>query len=769
MHHLIQKIVFGAFIVRKLSGFIPVMRFGLIVFFMLQFNTGHTTHIVGGDIGYRCLGNNLYEITLTLRRDCINGNPGAQFDNPASMGIFDRQGRLQSQLGNVGRLLMQFRQDDTLNEVLSKSCGIIGGDVCVHTTTYVDTIELPFLVGGYILSYQRCCRNFTIRNIVDPLASGATYTLEITEESLLQCNASPLLGPYPPIYICGGQAIAFDLKARDEDGDSLVYKMCTPYLGADQLNPRPATPSNPPYDFVIFSGNYSLNDMIGGIPPLNISPSSGFMSGFAEPVIAQYLIAYCVEEYRNGKLLSTLRRDFQINVRLCNSTPHADFDLNFLQCLNPFKVQLQNNSTDLFSSLEKYFWEFRINGQVQRSDLKDPEFVSSETGILEIQLIVESKEMCRDTILKKFVLDGPELDFNFRTDTICLLDSVELVKVYDPDYMYEWSPLEGLTCVRCPNPKAGPVKNTRYILRTYNATCETFDTVDVIVKPCTIDPCAIFLESECLPNGMIQISALDGNARLVQPRQRDRELFWNIQKHSNHPEYTIQNQNPILLYESDVFSLTYKYYSWPPGRPKSIEYADICQQKFQDTVKLNCSGPCSELQFILASCEDDYHKQFNLNYPTGICKTICGGACQFIIALFETDGRLINPSDYEINWSNGTTGSYVELMAPYFNNLSVSVKKGDCFWKGKYIKSCQSFGQWQNDPDQLISLKYRKGSGTGTLVRNCSLGVAYYRLSTLDGRTLTNDLSNLDRIESGIYLLTEEVAEMKWNYLLMIE
>ncbi|MBK9108913.1 MAG: hypothetical protein IPM92_11260 [Saprospiraceae bacterium] len=727
----------------------------------------NATHIVGGDITYRCLGNQLYEITLTLRRDCLNGNPAAQFDNPAAMGIFDHQGRLQSQLGNVGRLLMDFRQDDTLNEVLSKTCGIVGGDVCVHTTSYIDTVELPFIQGGYILAYQRCCRNYTIRNIVDPLESGATYTLEISEEALIQCNSSPQLGSYPPIYICGGLPIAFDLKAKDADGDSLVYRMCTPYLGADQLNPRPATPSNPPYDLVVFSGAYSLSDMIGGTPPLQIGAATGYMAGFAEPIIAQYLIAYCVEEYRNGKLLSVLRRDFQINVRICNSTPIADFDLSFKECRKPITLQMQNKSTDPFSTLEKYFWEFNINGQTQTSDLQNPVLTTSETGLLKIQLIVESKEPCSDTIVRQFILKEPGLEFNFRADSICLKDSIEMIKKFDSAYQYEWSPKEGLSCTSCPNPKASPAKNTRYILRSYNNDCEVTDTFDIYVSPCIIDPCMIFLEKECMPNGMIQISAVDGNSNLIQTKIRERELFWNISKNSNHPEYTLQNQNPILLFKDDILTVTYKYYSWKTGRPKSIEFADICEQKIKDTVNIECSGPCSEMKFILSSCEDDYDELHQLNYPASICKTICGGACQFIIGLFETNGQLINPADYEIQWSNGSAGAYVELMAPYFNNLRVSVKKGDCVWNGRYYKSCNLFKDMQSSHTQLKTIQFRKGSGAQILTNNCK-EKGTYSVWTIDGKKLCNDLKQLESLANGIYIIRGESLKDIESYLLYV-
>ena len=50
-------------------------------------NEVHATHIVGGEIGYRCLGNDMYEIRLRVFRDCDTGVPW--FDNPASVGVFD--------------------------------------------------------------------------------------------------------------------------------------------------------------------------------------------------------------------------------------------------------------------------------------------------------------------------------------------------------------------------------------------------------------------------------------------------------------------------------------------------------------------------------------------------------------------------------------------------------------------------------------------------------------------------------------------------------
>ena len=126
-------------------------------------------------------------------------------------------------------------------------CEVIGGDVCVHTTTYIDTVYLKPRLGGYTLAYQRCCRNKTITNIVDPELVGATYSITITNDALLYHNSSPRFKAWPPVYVCGDRPIAFDHSATDQEGDSIVYSLCVPYSGADTANSKPTTPSRPPF------------------------------------------------------------------------------------------------------------------------------------------------------------------------------------------------------------------------------------------------------------------------------------------------------------------------------------------------------------------------------------------------------------------------------------------------------------------------------------------------------------------------------------------
>jgi len=118
--------------------------------------TTSASHVIGGQLTYQCLGNNMYELLLEFRRDCFNGAVGAEFDDPVSIGVFDADGNF------LDEILIDFMEDDTLNEVLTSECQVLGEDVCVQITEYRKVVELPVQEGGYILSYQRCCRNRTI-------------------------------------------------------------------------------------------------------------------------------------------------------------------------------------------------------------------------------------------------------------------------------------------------------------------------------------------------------------------------------------------------------------------------------------------------------------------------------------------------------------------------------------------------------------------------------------------------------------------------------
>ncbi|MCB0704130.1 MAG: gliding motility-associated C-terminal domain-containing protein [Saprospiraceae bacterium] len=382
----------------------------LLPLFLLFLSDLHATHIVGGEMNYTCLGDDMYEITLTIFRDCYNGSPNAYFDDPASIGIFS--GATNALLFDV---LVPFDPmiNDTLDPVLSSICLVVPPDVCVHTTTYTTVVELPPVIGGYTLAYQRCCRNMTISNIIGPLDTGATYEVFISETALLECNSNPKFNTWPPVYICVNEPIYFDQSAFDVDGDSIVYKLCTPLKGADPGNPMPQPPNAPPYQPIDWiNPPYNVANMLNGSPggvPLTIDPETGLLEGLPN-TIGQFVVGICVEEYRDGVLISTTRRDFQYNVGVCGETTSA-FLAPEVQC-GDYNVSFINDSFNA----DDYLWDFGDPANPgPNSTAINPSYTYPEPGLYTITLIVEPNTICADTFSTEVLLNENTLvpDFEY--------------------------------------------------------------------------------------------------------------------------------------------------------------------------------------------------------------------------------------------------------------------------------------------------------------------------------------------------------------------
>jgi gliding motility-associated-like protein len=399
-----------------MKSFFPKCLWSLLFFLcFLTANEINATHIVGGEIGYRCLGNDMYEIRLRVFRDCDTGVPW--FDNPASVGVFDSNDSL------IFDLRLQMIENDTLDLNLSDPCLVAPPNVCIHTTSYLDTVYLPFQTGGYQLVYQRCCRNQDIVNIVNPLGTGATFYCLITEEALLNCNSSAEFNNWPPVYICADVPISFDHSATDADGDSLVYRMCTPLDGATPADPMPQPPYNPPYNPVTWlSPNFSEANMLGGTDSLRINQNSGLLQG-TPTILGVFVVGICVEEYRNGQLISTSRRDFQYAVGICGRLVTSAFFAPEIQCDNSLLVQFQNNSQSLGTGYEWYFGDSTTNAS---SNLDDPVYIYPDTGTYSVTLIADPGTLCSDTTTQEINLQYESILMDFDVTAGTCSDSIQL-------------------------------------------------------------------------------------------------------------------------------------------------------------------------------------------------------------------------------------------------------------------------------------------------------------------------------------------------------
>lgn len=302
------------------------------------------THIVGGELNYKYLGGWNYEIRLTVYRDCWVGVP--PFDNPACLGVFDANNNL------LDTFMLPFLGLDTLAPTINDPCFIPPTDFCYEVTTYIDTVFLPPIPGGYQLVYQRCCRNQNILNIQLPQNTGATYYATIPDTSIVAINSNPVFKNWPPPFICANKLLSFDHSATDYDGDSLVYELFNPFEGANTTSPMPQPPNNPPYGNVIFVSPYSVPDMLGGPQPMAINSSTGLLTAIPS-TLGYFVIGVKVKEYRAGVLISETKRDFQFIVKDCPAVVVAAATVPSVYC-GSSTVSFTNSSVGASS----YSWYF---------------------------------------------------------------------------------------------------------------------------------------------------------------------------------------------------------------------------------------------------------------------------------------------------------------------------------------------------------------------------------------------------------------------------
>jgi len=373
------------------------------------------THLVGGQIRYECLGGNRFMIELTVYRDC--DDPGViQFDNPALVNIFDANGNLVTSVGSggvitlpffIGPELVDFTQFDNCDEDFEP--------VCVERAVYRREVFIPFRPGGVTLVHQRCCRNSSILNLIDPVEQGSIYIVTISEEAFTSCNKSPVIAVWPPTYVCAGQPLNINQSGVDPDGDSLSYKLFTPFSGASVDFPQPGVASPMPFDNVVFRDGYTIDWLLGNTAnPLRIDPITGIISGVPE-ILGQFVVGIIVEEWRNGNLISSYIRDFELNVVACGSLPTALFDAPNVQC-GDLTVNFINQSTNAT------YYEWFISGDDGFEDLVENvtnlQYVFPDTGTYTITLVAfdEQGSACTDTFSRNIILRNTGLEIAYEVE-----------------------------------------------------------------------------------------------------------------------------------------------------------------------------------------------------------------------------------------------------------------------------------------------------------------------------------------------------------------
>jgi len=204
-------------------------RLLLLVFCLAPLWT-QASHIVGGEFELIWIEGNHYRLNLVLYFDQLNGQAGA-LDLSATARIFRQadNGLVRSVfLPLISNTQVNYTQPDCSNGMLITRRLMYSDSMLILNPTQFNN------PAGYYVSWERCCRNYTISNAysLDPQSSatgwaGQTFYLEfpaiVTPDGQPFIDSTPRL--FPPLndYACPYRPYYTDFGGVDDDGDSLVH------------------------------------------------------------------------------------------------------------------------------------------------------------------------------------------------------------------------------------------------------------------------------------------------------------------------------------------------------------------------------------------------------------------------------------------------------------------------------------------------------------------------------------------------------------------
>jgi len=419
------------------------------------------SHIVGGEWHYECLGvdpdnaaNNRYRFSLKMYRNC-NSMAMDDFSDPAPFAIYSET--------TDGHYFFEGKWDAPVSTPVlippdtGNPCLQLPPDICVEEGIYEFIASLPRNEWTYHVVYQRCCRNATISNMPIPDMTGASFVIELNAEAQQLCNSSPAFREYPPVVICANEPLVYDHSAEDKEGHELRYFLCSPLEGAgvegafEVGDPggcngfRPDPPCAPPYPEITFLDPFSPSNPMGGAPQVTIDEQTGLITGMPT-TLGQYVVGVCVEEYHNGELLSTVRRDFQFNVARCDPYVRAiiladditDDAFVFRSCGDSI-IHFQNNSVQE-ENIEEFYWSFDLNGYTITPQEWNPVVAFPGLGVYSGSLILNPGTNCGDTAEIRIEI-RPQVEALFEADfDECTAGPVQFWDQSTADYsnIIEW-------------------------------------------------------------------------------------------------------------------------------------------------------------------------------------------------------------------------------------------------------------------------------------------------------------------------------------------
>lgn len=308
-----------------------MVRIVLLLILSVCCLNAHATHVMGGEITWKCSGNG-YVFELVFYRDCngVDVNPVSE-----NLKIWNHPSVSTIPVLFVSRtdISPSCTQVTGSPNPLSCGSGANGGNGVGAIEKIIYRSNPVVLSGvppaqGWIITYSNFSRNGAITNLSNPTNYGVTIRATmypIPGASAGTCtDNSPRFLQDPYLVLCSGENYEYNMHPADEDLDSVVTILAAPM---DRIQ---GSTYNPPVDpdFVPYEPGFSVTSptpdasMNAGNVPLTLDSQNGHLS-FRSFTVGGFVVKVIAQSYRNGVLIAEVEREMQLIVTNCPASNNA--------------------------------------------------------------------------------------------------------------------------------------------------------------------------------------------------------------------------------------------------------------------------------------------------------------------------------------------------------------------------------------------------------------------------------------------------------------
>ncbi|MDG2153492.1 MAG: hypothetical protein P8K10_06120 [Crocinitomicaceae bacterium] len=306
-------------------------KFAFFLIMIFTSNMVSASHVMGGELTWRCGAGGVYTFELVFYRDCNGAEVNVVSE---TIRVWNHPSISEITLDFVSRADISPSCTEVVGSPPMLECGIGSaggnGSGAIEQVVYRRDIILAGTPPneGWIFTYENFSRSNALTNINDPSSYGITIAATMfpsPNSSIDACtDSSPQFLQSPYFVTCAGSEYRYNMNAVDPDLDSMLFEFGTPY---DHFPTGTYDPPNNPIP-VPFETGFSFTSPTPGLlnDPNNIEASINSATGeliFTSYTSGNYNIKILVKSYRQGVLVSEVEREMQVVVLPCSSANDA--------------------------------------------------------------------------------------------------------------------------------------------------------------------------------------------------------------------------------------------------------------------------------------------------------------------------------------------------------------------------------------------------------------------------------------------------------------